>query len=235
MDIATPILQTIDLIVNQRISSLSFDKTIQAKIVSCEDSGVGKYKLSYQDSYIYAYSNDVKKSYVNGTQVYVKIPNNDFGSDSKQILGTVKKLGTDYIQLVDPIDKFTVVGNNIINTSQTFGLKSYGGSQVIDITQQLGINATGALTYAQESLNLFLGASFQTKLTDQQKVGNGHYGISLECQYYKDEKHDQSQVIDKIYVLDVDNMVGQPYNFVVPSRNLQSLIQTEKTLRKLIE
>ena len=50
------ILDAIETIVNQRVKNAGYDKTIQAKVINCEDPTIGKYKVQYQDSNFYAYS-----------------------------------------------------------------------------------------------------------------------------------------------------------------------------------
>ena len=95
------ILQAIDIIVDRAVSGAGYDKTIQAVIVECVDQTIGKYRVKYQDSIFYAYSENTDALYLPGTGVYVLVPSNDMGND-KRILGTTKKLGTDYIPVVDP-------------------------------------------------------------------------------------------------------------------------------------
>ena len=47
--------EAIEYIVNNAVENASYDKTIQASIVSCIDATIGKYKIKYQDSSFYAY------------------------------------------------------------------------------------------------------------------------------------------------------------------------------------
>lgn len=74
-----------------------YDRTIQATVVGFkddEDKAIGKIKLKYQDSIMYAYITDLNTvdSYIKGENVYVNIPNNDM-SQEKTIIGLVKKVG----------------------------------------------------------------------------------------------------------------------------------------------
>ena len=68
------ILKTIDIVASKKIASAKYDKTIQAKIISCVDASIGKYKVQYQDGFWYAYSNNMEITYSNGTNVYILIP-----------------------------------------------------------------------------------------------------------------------------------------------------------------
>lgn len=229
LNVAAPILQAVDLLVGERISELQFDKTIQARIISCADNALGKYQIKYQDSYLYAYSNEKNKRYTNNTEVYVRIPNGDFSVDSKEILGTVKKLGADYVDAVSYEDRYTQIGTNVLSAEGQVGLCSYRGTQEVVLyqtgtsTHNIDVDATGAKFYAQEMVNFLLGASFQTKLEDEQKLGQGHYGIKVKARYYNNKYNQQSvsgddSTVERTYILDVDNMTGQPYNYILPSR-----------------
>lgn len=83
------ICDAIDIIVQKAIAQADYDKTIQATIINCVDATIGKYKVKYQDSFFYAYSNNLETTYSNGSMVYILIPGNDFSRD-KTILGTTK-------------------------------------------------------------------------------------------------------------------------------------------------
>ena len=81
----------------------AYDRTIQATVIGYQndkDRAVGKLKLKYQDTYIYAYITDLSTVdiYTKGENVYVNIPNNDMSSE-KTVIGLVKKVGD--ISIVD--------------------------------------------------------------------------------------------------------------------------------------
>ena len=71
------ICQAVDVIAQEKINSANFDRTIEARILSCEDSLTGKYRIKYQNSTFIAYSGDSATTYEEGTFVYVLIPGND--------------------------------------------------------------------------------------------------------------------------------------------------------------
>lgn len=229
LNITDSLLQAVDLLVSERISELAFDKTVQARIISCEDNATGKYKIRYQDSILSAYSNEKNKRYVDNTEVYVRIPSGDFSQGDKEILGTIKKLGADYIDAVSNEDKHTVIGTNVFTMGGEVGLCSYRGTQEVVLyqsgTSQSGITVdqTSAKFYAQEMEEFLLGAKFRTNLNDEQKFGQGHYGIRIKCRYYNNRYNQESvsgdsTTVERTYVLDVDNMTGQPYNYILPAR-----------------
>ena len=107
------ILQTIDIIASKKIASAGFNRTIQATILSCEDTARGKYKVKYQDSVFYAYTENTTVSYTNGTIVFILIPNGDM-SQTKTILGAVSQTGVDYVNAIANQQEYNIIGNNII-------------------------------------------------------------------------------------------------------------------------
>lgn len=50
MNYENKILDAIETVVNNAVSNAGYDRTIQAKIISCIDPTIGKYKVQYQDS-----------------------------------------------------------------------------------------------------------------------------------------------------------------------------------------
>ena len=108
------ICEAIDIIVQQAINNAGFDRTIQATIVSCTDESIGQYKVRYQNSTFYAYAQSEEDKYSEGAGVYILIQNNDMSRD-KFIIGTVDKLGKDYITIVDFADIWRIFRTEIVD------------------------------------------------------------------------------------------------------------------------
>ena len=81
MSVNESLLDAIELLTNSTISKAGYDKTIEAQIISCEDSFTGKYKCKYQDSIFYAYSNNTNNRYKKDDYVYILVPCGDMGKD----------------------------------------------------------------------------------------------------------------------------------------------------------
>ena len=109
------ICEAIEYIVDNAVKQAEYDKTIQATIVRTVDQTIGKFSVKYQDSIFYAYGSPDTK-YSNGAEVYVLIPGNDT-SREKTILGSTKKLGTNYINNPEGEDAFEVIGMNVLKNS----------------------------------------------------------------------------------------------------------------------
>ena len=233
------ILDAIDIIMNQKVSTLAFDRTVRASILELVDSSIGKYRVKYQNSTFFAYSGDLNKSFKKGTEVYVLVHSGDFEKDAS-IVGAVAKLGTDYLSAVTPEDRFTAIGNNIFKLKKEISFCSYAQtSQIVDI--QVDVDANGFNLYKDQTNNFLLAASFQTALPQEQRVGGGDYGLILSCKYYNDayKNHDAARqasdgFIIRDYVLNIDNMTGQPYQYDTPNRQYAIFKIDGKNLESLV-
>ena len=127
------ICETVSTIANRAIEQAGYDKTIQATIVQCVDATIGKYQVRYQDTLFYAYATSVDVTYANKTSVYVLVPNNDFRKE-KTIVGTVQKLGINYVQPVTEKDSYEINGANCIgNSTKIFKLTSYENESYLTV------------------------------------------------------------------------------------------------------
>ena len=99
MGIADNILDAVNILVEDKVSGLEFNKTVRAKIAECLDASICKYRVQYQNSYFIAYTSDSDANYSKGSEVYVEILSNDFEKNAL-ILGTVRRLGSNYITCI---------------------------------------------------------------------------------------------------------------------------------------
>ena len=162
------ILDAIQTLVDNAIGKAEFDKTIKGVVSSCVDEMTGKYIIKYQDSSFYAYITDTSQKYSKGTYDYVLIPCNDKRS-IKTIIGSVNKLGSDYVNIIDEINQYDIIGNSVVSLDNEHGICSYhedgqalilynktdSGNALIDIDE------TGLTTYVKQAKYL------------------GHYGKSM--------------------------------------------------------
>jgi hypothetical protein len=93
------------IIANRAVSNANFNKTIQAVIVECKDATIEKYRVRYQDGFWEAYGNGSGVTYLPGTSVYILVPNGDM-TQPKTIIGTVEKLGINYINTISEQDQY---------------------------------------------------------------------------------------------------------------------------------
>lgn len=217
------ICDAIDMLINKRVANLQFDKTVRATIKSIEDPSIGKYLVQYQDSSFFAYS-DPDKSYKVGAQVYVEIPSSDFNK-TKIIIGSVKKLGTEYLTAVSAEQRMTKIGNNILKNKQSIEFCSYDKSSSIKdgvelLTNYIEINEDDFKAYKTDKEYFSIGMTVRTSLPIEQQVGGGNYGIVMQVEYYttaqRQSLENKRSTVTRTYVLDVNNMLGQPYKYILP-------------------
>lgn len=209
------ICDAINIIVDQKVSQAGFDKTIQAKVVTCEDATIGKYKIEYQDSLFYAYANNSEVTYTPGSNVYILIPNGDF-TQEKSILGTTRKLGINYISVAEGDEAFEYVGNNCVQQDQVFNLSSHeqDENKRVQILYNaasednfLKLDVRSIEEYIKNSSSLICGAEFKTALPAAQQY-NGNYGLIFGLAF---TDNNTRQEVLRYYTVDVDNMKGNPY------------------------
>lgn len=211
------VLEAIDTLISSRVSNLQFDKTVRATIKEVVNEGIGQYKVQYQNSTLTAYAqNDTK--YRDGDQIYLRLPSNE--STMNQIIGKVSKMGTEYLDVVSAVDRMTKVGSNIFQGDAAIHFNSYAGVQENNLlNDELTIDTENIKLNHQGQTNIILGVTAQTALPLEQQVAGGNYGIIVEAEYY-DEQYSQNKAqhtVTRTYVLDVNNMLGQPYKYTVPS------------------
>ena len=207
------ILDAIETIVNQRVKNAGYDKTVQAKIINCEDPTIGKYKVQYQDSNFYAYSGSSEISYMDGSEVYVLIPNNDMSRD-KTILSAVSRLGKNYAVAAEGEEAFEIIGNNCVESNNQYELCSYKTTNEYVIydrnsssANNLRLNLKSINEYIKSSTSLLLAATIKTSLPTEQQF-RGNYGILYEM-VFKDNASEE--LVTRNYALDVNQFEGNPY------------------------
>lgn len=215
----TQILDTIQMLVDNAVSKAEFDKTIKATISRCIDATIGKYVVKYQDSSFYAYSYNTENIYTAGTAVYVLIPGNDM-SQEKSIIGTVDKLGKDYVSIAEGENGYEVTGVNIITAQSSYELCSYESESIQVLydrdtgSSSLTIDTFGLENYIKQSNSIICGATFKTNLPSEQRF-RGDYGIVFNLDFIDNAT---GEIVTRSYMVNTTQMKGQPYNFSTPSR-----------------
>lgn len=212
------ICEAIEYIVDHAISQADFDKTVQATIVECIDKSIGKYKVKYQDSSFYAFSNNPSVSYSKGTNVYILIPKNNM-ANMKSIVGTVEALGTDYLDNIENDSSYSPIGKNLIQNQNVFELCSYKKAEELILYDKesninlINLDLIAVQEYISKADSLMCKMKIQTKLPVEQRY-YGNYGINIELAF---EDASSNDTVIKNYVIDIDQMVGSPYQFTAPT------------------
>ena len=211
LELQDKLCQAMEVFVENAVNKAGFDRTIQGTVVSCVDESIGQYKIQYQDSVFYAYAQNDEK-YSSGTGVYILIQNNDMARD-KFIIGTVDKLGMDYLSIIDESNRYEKIGANCLNFSNEIQLCSYlkEDSYLIDINSGY-IKNNDLLTYIENAECLLIQMDAQTAL-DQIQRRKGNYGLEVEL-VFKNELNENASYIIRKYIIDINQMTGNPYLYI---------------------
>ena len=208
------ILEAVHILVENAVTNAKYDKTIKGIVSRCMDETIGKYVIKYQDSAFYAYSNNTDIRFTPGTEVYVLVPGNDMAQE-KTIMGSVEKLGPDYISILEGDKKYEVVGKNCIEDNKdSFELCSYKNDQQKILyerdseTNLIQIDTLGFDTYIKTSSAIICGGKIRTSIPAEQRF-KGDYGIVFELDFIDNS---DGEIVTKSYVVDINQMIGNPYD-----------------------
>lgn len=228
--------QAMQLIAENAVKNAGYDKTIQATIISCEDKTTGCYKVQYQDNIFLAYSADTKVKYTKGNLVYILIPNSNF-DNNKTILGSVTKMGSDYIDVTDEKDQYEIIGNNICQQNKEFKLSTYETAVKVlydaeTSIDELGLSEFDAGEYLSSATYLMLTASIKTSIAASQRY-LGNYGLLVEAEFKDNAGTDT--IVSKNYILDVNIMTGNPYKYIQTSPQYNFYITNGANFKRFIK
>ena len=230
MELQDSILKAIDAITKTRIDKLQLDKTVTAEIIKCTNALSREYKCSYNGGNITAYAAE-GATYTNGQSVYVLIPQSDM-TKRKTIVGVSSaKEDDENISFVSSaLSDYNLIGKNVINDKkniQPVGLHSYKKEEYF-LLYDYATRNDSSRNYANieiEELNnnlkqaeaLMIEASFQTRLPKAHKLSqDGVYGLQFVLAFADRDKTDENgKPATKYisYVIDSNNMTGNPFRF----------------------
>lgn len=200
-----------------------YDRTVQATVLKCEDEALGKYKVKYQDAIFYAYATNLKESYIENSNVYINIPNNDMNQE-KTIIGSVKKVGN--LSIVEESDSYITVGQDFYcgdkynialdGKNHSFLICSAYESAYFSLLEDL-------LTTLTQTDLVKISSLFQTvNFSDINRNGNGRYGIKIyisdgkksifsDTTYEQIEEYVNNKNLIEILDFNLDSFIGNPY------------------------
>ena len=217
MNVAENILDAVDILMDKKVSELQFNKTIRAKIAEVIDESIGKYKVQYQNSYFTAYASDSNLRYQRNSEVYVEVLSNDFEKNAL-IIGTVNKLGANYISLIEKLDRYVEAGANL-TYEQEVDLCSYQDKEIIlyqkDTTSLWALDTQTVYQSAIIADALKIGITVKNNLASEQR-NLGNFGIKVVATYYDSSDLTKTAIVDRLYQFDINDMTGEPYKYVIP-------------------
>lgn len=147
--------QAIDIIAQERINSVSYDKTILCVIEDASQASKGRYVVKYNSTRFEAFSTDT--SYKDGNNVYVQIPQGDWNEQKIIVSKKTDKTNTPITYLY-PFDTFVDITENLLlknpntqsllaNNTSTNGQEiiiwSYNSPQSQAIQKEVGTELAG--------------------------------------------------------------------------------------------
>ena len=223
-DIKQELFEAISIIVHSENEKLKFTKTIEAIIYDNSEAAIGRYRVKYQDSIFYVYSNDVSLKYNINDTVLVLIPEGDF-SQQKIIVGKKGSAANEETSAStqDILQKIDLIGpdwssDNLAGyhdkISDSIGLIAGGTVESFIIfngfESQESSQAKLFNNYLQKCHSFLIKADFRTDFPSDkiQNYYGGNYGVKV---YFIQNGEEY------VYTLDLSNMTGDPYNYSVNS------------------
>ena len=224
-DLKESLFQAIRVIAQAEDSKLTFTKTIEATIFDNSQAPEGIYQVQYQDGVFPAYTDaDNKVTYSIGDSVLVLIPDGDF-SKQKRILGKKSQVGggdSDSASTSTSLDKIDWIGpdwsiwldydktdpfagKGLIAGGEQESLVLFDGFTQEDTTDEIIFKR-----YFDACHAFLIKVNFRTDFP-QDKISTyygGNYGLRLTF---------QKNGTEYVFILDTDNMNGDPYNYKDPS------------------
>lgn len=224
--ISEQLLQAMEIVVDEKITKLEYDKTIKGKIYSIVNLDTGEYKVRYNGNIFSAFANDLSKTYKVNDQVYVNVPEGNF-SNRKIITSKVSDQSLSQNQLAKLQNSVSEISPSFeaiynIDFNEPVGVIAGAPADSADSEAYvcLDIMDKNNLMFMQYSNNydtIRIKASFLTQFHDIHSKGN--YGIEVE--FYAND----GTVVP--YKLDFQNFNGDPYSFSVYSEQ-QVIVQVQK-------
>lgn len=224
-DLKESLFQAIRVIAQAEDSKLTFTKTIEATIFDNSQAPEGIYQVQYQDGVFPAYTDaDNKVTYNIGDAVLVLIPDGDF-SKQKRILGKKSQVGggdSDSASTSASLDKIDWIGpdwsiwldydktdpfagRGLIAGGEQESLVLFDGFTQEDTTDEIIFKR-----YFDACHAFLIKVNFRTDFPQDNISAyyGGNYGIRITF---------QKDGTEYIFILDTDNMNGDPYNYKDPS------------------
>lgn len=236
IDIVEQFCEATSIIANKLLEKVAYDTTISCTIVDDSDRLNGVYWVSNGSAKFKAFSSET--GYRNKNNVYVQIPNGDWGQD-KIILSKKPSQKEDPVTVARPFDTFVdITGNLITAPIKVVSLLANERKQDF-LEDKIYYNAINLWSYNKTEKDytyeekgseyggytrLGIKASFQTWLKEL-GAAKGDYGLKVIIEAALDDEQGQekdknsgAETADKeteIYefFLNPNNMIGDPYNY----------------------
>ena len=186
--------------------------TVEAQVKEIVDEGIGIYKVQYLENIFEATAASKDVLYNIDDIVYLLIPNGDFGK-TKIILAPVNNNKSTFASTLDE-NIYIPLGDNLFSTiPNELSLYSYRNINPTDI-EDLDLRDFG--TYLKPALldsrTFALQCDIHTEILEEQRK-RGNYGLIFTIPTLQENVE-----TEYVATLDINNLLGDPYNYQVYSR-----------------
>lgn len=208
-DLQQSLLDSMQLLSQNAVTHDNSVKSIKATIVKTIDEGLNTYTVSYGGNQFEATASSTGVKYQTGDIVYVLIPDGDF-SQKKLIIGAVAARATMYSS-INQNNSYRKISDNLITSIGDINLKSWIDTN--ELVENLNDFGNVFSEYLQSYRTVLFSAKVRTDIDKDHQV-KGNYGIILNLPFIKDAGNGLTEPVNKILVMDVDSMPGNPYAFM---------------------
>lgn len=201
----TNLFEAADIIIQERLKNLKFDKSIICKIVDASEADKGEYMVDDGSTIFKAYSE--KNNYSEGISVYVTIPNGDF-SQQKMIVGKYVENNDEYYTYKPPSDTVIDITDNIFPSEpdKEIGIRANGKTLV----KSIGKVANDKILKDSSYDKIVLKTSFKTFLK-KYNLTVGTFGFLVNIVGHPIENNEI--IRNYSYNYSSANMFGDYYNY----------------------
>lgn len=194
------IFQSIDTIISQRLNEVKFDKTITCEIIAGVKDYPNKYWVSDGATKFQACVADSSRTYIAGQKVYVLIPNGDYNSADKVIIGSYTAAELPKNLYTNPFDHLVYSSKILFTTDNKYIETSTDTESLVSM-----VLPDIAFNYSNTTPFDYIGLDFSFNTTNLYGMKKGNYGIQFTL------KNKDTEIFTS--AIDSSQLYGDIYNF----------------------
>lgn len=194
------IFQSIDTIISQRLNEVKFDRTITCEVIAGVKDYPNKYWVSDGATKFQACVADSSRTYTAGQKVYVLIPNGDYNSADKVIIGSYTADELPKNLYTNPFDHLVYSSKILLTTDNKYIETSTDTESLVSM-----ILPNIAFNYSNTTPFDYIGLDFSFNTTDLYGMKKGNYGIQFTL------KNKDTEIFTS--AIDSSQLYGDIYNF----------------------
>lgn len=194
------IFQSIDTIISQRLNEVKFDKTITCEVIAGVKDYPNKYWVSDGATKFQACVADSSRTYTEKQKVYVLIPNGDYNSADKVIIGSYTADELPKSLYTNPFDHLVYSSKILFTVDDKYVETSTDTESLVSM-----ILPNIAFNYSNTTPFDYIGLNFSFNTTELYGMKKGNYGIQFTL------KNKDTEIFTS--AIDSSQLYGDIYNF----------------------